>query len=262
MKISVLALAGLFLTQAAAADGFDRDAFETFVSARAGDGAPVYWYSRGTVRAYPSGDLLYEMEGYDTARSHRPDPAKPLVHQYSRKTYIYRDPDTGAVITEANGQPVEPIAYPYQFITYELEGDNVVTFVEQGSGDDVVRIGPGDSMAAQRLGDALVVTAPLYLDFPIPGTGARYQAFENYDFFIQTAEGVAEPHQLSWVRYGDLSPALGGGAAIMHLITWRIEAYEDIPAPMRDWVEDAAPLWRAPPENLDDIRRLQGATQH
>lgn len=72
---------------------------------RAGGGQPVYWYSEGTMRAYPSGRLIALMEGFDTAVAHWPEPGKPLAHQYNRKIYIFRDPETGAVIGDA-------IAYP------------------------------------------------------------------------------------------------------------------------------------------------------
>jgi hypothetical protein len=46
----------------------------------------------------------------------------------------------------------------------------------------------------------------------------------------------------------------------MHLITWRIDAYDDVPRTLRDYIETDAPLWRAPPEGIDDIRRLQAGT--
>ena len=35
-----------------------------------------------------------------------------IVHQLSRKFFIFRDPDTGAVLTEFDGSPVVPIRYP------------------------------------------------------------------------------------------------------------------------------------------------------
>ena len=249
------------LSGGAVAEGFDADRFDRFVSARAGDGEPVYWYSTGTVRAYPSGELLFTMEGFDTARSHRPDPDAPLVHQYSRKIYIFRDPATGEVVrTYGEGEEAReatPIAYPYQFITYELKGDAVETFVEQGAGARMNRIGPGDTMVARDLGDTLVVSAPLFLDFPIPGAEARYQAWENYDFLIQPDGAVEEPHQLSWARFGPLPPWAGGGPSIMHLITWRVEAFDDLPDAMKAYIETDAPLWTAPPADLADIRKLQ-----
>ena len=242
----------------AGAEGFDRRSFETFVDARTGTGEPVYWYSVGTLRAYPSGELLARVEGYDTSRSDRPEPGTDQARQFSRKIYIYRDPVTGAVLRERNGLPVAPVAYPYQFITYSLSGDRVQTMVEQGAGARLQRIGPGDSMSVRAIGDAYVFSAPLFLDFPTP-SGARYQAFENYDFFIQREGGASIANQLSWVRYGDAPPWAGGRAAIMHLVTWRIDRYADVPATLRDYIETDAPLWRAPPEGIEDIRRLQAA---
>jgi hypothetical protein len=244
----------------AGAQGFDLRSFETFVDARTGTGAPVYWYSVGTLRAYPSGELLASVEGYDTSRSDRPDPLMPLARQFSRKIYIYRDAVTNAVLRERNGMAVTPVSYPYQLITYELNGDRLQTFVEQGTGARLQRIGPGDTMQVRTIGDAYVFTAPLFLDFPVGDGTSRYQAFENYDFFIQAPGGASNPNQLSWVRYGDAPPWAGGGPAIMHLITWRIDAYDDVPRTLRDYIETDAPLWRAPPEGIDDIRRLQAGT--
>ncbi len=258
MRFSVLAAALLVLISAtpAFASGFTPTLFKTWIDARVGTGKPVYWYSIGTVRSYPDGKLLYRMEGYDTARVGRPDPAKPIAHQYNRKIYIARHPETNAVLREWNGQKVEPIAYPYQFISYELKGSGVETMVEQGAGQSVRRIGPGKDISVRMLGDAAVFTAPVYLDFPM-GAGKRYQAFENYDFFIQPKGKVKIPHQLSWLRYGDAPAWAGGGPTIMHLVTWRIDRYEDVPETLRSYIETDAPLWKAPPADLADIRRLQ-----
>jgi len=244
----------------AGAQGFDLRSFNAFVDARTGTGEPVYWYSVGTLRAFPSGELLANVEGYDTSLSDRPDPLTPLARQFSRKIYIYRDAETNEVLRERNGLAVTPVAYPYQFITYALNGDRLQTFVEQGAGARVQRIGPGDTMQVRTIGDAYVFTAPLFLDFPGAGGASRYQAFENYDFFIQAPGGASNPNQLSWVRYGDAPPWAGGGPAIMHLVTWRIDAYDDVPRTLRDYIETDAPLWRAPPEDIDDIRRLQAGT--
>lgn len=250
------ALGALIAPAAAPAEPFTPALFDRWIAARAGDGAPIYWYSVGTLRRYPSGELIAHVEGYDTARLHRPDPAEPLFHQYNRKIYIYRDPETGEVLHEANGMPVAPVAYPYQFITYELIDGEVESWVEQGSGAAMRRIGPGRDISARMIGDTAVFSAPVYLDFPA-GPDRRYQSFENYDFFIQPPESVANPNQLSWVRYGDAPPWAGGGPSIMHLVTWRIDDFAAVPASLRGYIEDEAPLWRTPPADLAEIRRLQ-----
>ena len=230
--------------------------FERWVEGRIGRGDPVYWYSVGTMRSYPDGKLIARMEGYDTARMHQPDKSRELAHQYNRKIYIFRDPETGEVLREVDGKPVEPIAYPYQFITYELKDGGIETFVEQGTGENVRRIGPGDQISMRMLGETAVFSAPVYLDFPM-GPEARYQAFENYDFFFHPERSMSKPNQLSWVRYGPAPEWAGGVPTIMHLVTWRVDSFEEVPASLREYIESEAELWREPPEDLTDVRRLQ-----
>lgn len=267
---AALGLTGCGLSGAGAEDpavphtetgAFTQDVFEIWVDARAGSGDPVYWYSTGTVRAYPSGEVIAHMEGYDTAVSHRPDgEGAPSAHQYNRKVYIFRDPQTGEIMRERNGVPVAPISYDYQFIDYRVEDGEMIATVEQGSAPRVQTI-EAEPMSWRRLGDSYVFTAPIFLDFPIPGTDRRVQAWENYDFFIQPEGSVGEPHQLSWARIGQL-PAWGGGqVAVMHMITWRLEDYEDVPEAFRVYVEAEAPLWRNPPADLDEIRQLQAGSE-
>lgn len=251
-------LGGVLAAGGVQAEGFDQESFDLWIDARAGSGEPVYWYSTGTVRAFPSGELLFLMEGYDTARAHRPDPERPVAHQYNRKIYIFRDADSGKVLRTWNGETVEPVAYPYQFITYALDGDGMKTSVEQGSGARVQTV-EGGAMAHRLVGDTHVFTAPVFLDFPIPGTGSSYQAWENYDFFIHPPGSVAEPHQLSWARVGPLPRWAGGAQSVMHLVTRRLESFEDVPEEFRRYIEEEAPLWKQPPRDLAEIRELQAS---
>ncbi|MEE4154806.1 MAG: DUF1838 family protein [Erythrobacter sp.] len=244
--------------EASEANTITPELFERWVDGRVGTGEPVYWYSVGTLRSYPDGELIAHVEGYDTARMHRPDPAAPLAHQYNRKIYIFRDPATGEVLREFKGKPVEPIAYPYQFITYELRDGEIETFVEQGAGEAVRRIGPGRQMSVRLLGDTVVFSAPVYLDFPT-GPETRYQAFENYDFFFQPSGSVTQPNQLSWVRYGPAPPWADGVPTIMHLVTWRVDRFDEVPQSLREYITAEAPLWQSPPLDLADVRRLQQA---
>jgi hypothetical protein len=241
----------------AQAEGFNQRLFDTFVDARVGSGAPVWWYSTGTVRAFPSGELLFRMEGFDTARLVPRAAGSTEAIQLSRKIYIMRDPVTGQVVRNYDGNPVAPIAYPYQLITYRLNGDGVDTFVEQGSGGRLQRLGPVTGMSARMVGDTAAFTAPLFLDIPLP-TGVRMQVFENYDFFIHPRRSrLAEPHQLSWMRTGPLPAWAGGRQAVMHLTTWRVERWQDLPASIRSYVETEAPYWRNPPESLQVVRGIQ-----
>lgn len=248
----------------AEAFGWTPERYETWVKSRAGTGDPVYWYSVGTLRAFPGGELLYKFEGYDTARAKRVSPK--MTEQYSRKVYIYRDKDTNAVVREVNGEAVEPIAYPYQFITYEYKTDKdapyLQTFVEQGKAPNVRKIGPGTDITVRQVGDLELYTAPLFLDFPIPGTDKRYQTFENYDFVIP--QDQSKPGMITFMRYGPLpewAQKDGITQGAMHMTTWRIADYDDVPKSLRDYVETDAPLWMEPPKDLADIRRLQAVDE-
>lgn len=238
--------------------GFDRGLYDGFVSMRTGDGEPVFWYSIGTVRAYPSGETLAIMEGFDTARHARKADVPEMVFQLSRKTYIFRDPETGERISDIDGTPVRPIQYPYQMIEYSLEGDRLVTTVEQGRKPNVRRIAPGNDATARWLGDGVALyTAPLYLDFPLPG-GGRYEAFENYDFFIQPDAVSRETrYQLSWVRYGASPPFNGGKPVVMHMVSWRTDSFDALPETIKSYVNEEAPLWRTPPADFAEIQSLQ-----
>ena len=243
----------------AEATAWTPERFDRWVEARAGTGEPVYWYSTGTLRAFPGGELLYTVEGYDAAIGHRV--SDTLAEQYSRKIYIYRDPETGDVVRTVNGEDVEPIAYPYQFITYELKTDGdapyLQTFVEQGRAPRVQTIGPGTDLTVHDFGNMTLYTAPLFLDFPIGG-GKRYQTFENYDFIVPHDED--ETAIITFMRYGPLPgfavrDGITDGA--MHLKTWRIDDYADVPEGFREYIEADAPLWKTPPADRDAIRALQ-----
>ncbi|MEX1309769.1 MAG: hypothetical protein AB1Z65_05065, partial [Candidatus Sulfomarinibacteraceae bacterium] len=121
--------------------GFDGELFESFLKARVGTGEPVYWYSIGEVYSSPDGALLARMEGFDTARLVRDETDPHTAYQLSRKTFVYRDPATNEVFREVNGKPATHIKYPYQYITYKLVDDRMQTFVEQGSGAQLRKLG-------------------------------------------------------------------------------------------------------------------------
>ena len=178
----------------ASGPGFDRESFRQFVSLRAGDGTPVYWYAIGEVYSYPDGKRLFKIEGSDTARRIS-GPTPDSAIQLSRKVFVYRDLETNAILKEYQGQPVTRIAYPYQLITYSLEGDRLVTRVEQGAGAALQKIGPGDNFLLRRLGRSLVFSSPLFLNFETPR--GKYEAYENYDFVYHPDEKeAAARHQL------------------------------------------------------------------
>jgi hypothetical protein len=250
----ILALMAILMPAAASANGFDREMFERWVSARAGTGEPVYWYSEGDVKSYPDGKKLVRMEGFDAARLYWSDKSKPEAIQLSRKIYVFRDIATGEILREFNGKPVEVVKFPYQYITYKLDGDKLITWVEQGAGKTYLKIGPGQDTTVRRLGRSIAFTSPLYLD--VKGAAAR-TLFENYDFFIHPdAKDPKEQFQLSWLRYGNRG-GFSDGPTITHMISWRVDKFADLPAGMREFVEKEAPLWLKPPADRAEIERLQ-----
>jgi hypothetical protein len=236
---------------------FDYESFEQFVAMRIGTGEPVYWYNIGEVYTYPEGRLVCLIEGCDTARLVRAPGDPHTAIQLSRKYYVYRDAETRALLKEYNGAPVPPIAYPYQYLTFTLDGGRVVTSVEQGAGAGLVKIGPVDNFILRRIGSNLIVSAPLFLNRETPR--GRYEAYENYDFILRTAESnPADRYQMTWNRFAD-APVflLSKGRCMLQMIGWRVDRFEDVPASIRDTIAADAPMWKEPPRDLDEIRALQ-----
>jgi len=157
------------------------EVLRTWVDARAGTGAPVHWVSEGGVYDYPSGEKLLGMIGFDSSTVIWPDDPDGAVIHLTRKTYTYTDPVSGEILTEYQGRPVQPIAYPYQLIRYRMRDGRIYGEVEQGVGESVQRIKSRNGMQVRKLGrGTTAITASVFLDFPVPG-GNRYQAWENYD---------------------------------------------------------------------------------
>jgi len=235
---------------------FNQEIFDKFVEMRAGDGKkPVYWYCFGEVYSYPDGKLLSRMEGIDAANLIRA--AKDSVIQLNRKIFVYTDVQTNQVLKEYNGQKVSHIEYPYQKISYVLHGERMATYVEQGSGERVTKMGPGYKTMARKMGDSYVFTSPVFLDWETPR--GKYEAYENYDFYYFPKQTkLQHRYQLSWVRYGDLPPFFGQGKkGIIQLVCYRVDDFEKIPDPIRSYIRNEATLWLNPPKNLDEIASLQ-----
>ena len=228
-----------------------------WVDARAGTGDPVHWIADGGVYAYPSGEKLFGMVGFDSSTVIWPEKPGDDVLHLTRKTFAYTDPITGEILTEYDGNPVEPIAFPYQLITYRMRDGKLYGDVEQGVGERIQKIKSVEGMRVGTLGeDTMTVTASVFLDFPLPN-GQQYQAWENYDFFIHSGADIDEPHQMSWQRYGALPPWAGSGKAIYHLRSWRVEREDEFPPKLLKWAKAEKPMWLKPPANLDEIRALQ-----
>ncbi len=246
-----------FVGQSLAAQNvpYNREIFDEWVKMRVGTGEPVFWFCFGEVYTYPEGKLVAKMEGTDCARLLRI--TKDSVVQLNRKIFAYEDPITGEVMENLNDKKVEPIAYPYQYITYVNRGDGkMVSYVEQGKGNRVTKMPPGGGITARMLNGNMVYSAPVFLNFKTPQ--GNYEAYENYDFFVnKQTEKLQDKYQLYWNRYGDLPPFLGGGKGVIQLVCYRVDKFEDLPEKWKTYLKTKYPLWMKPPQDMKEIAELQ-----
>jgi hypothetical protein len=256
MKNCILLLACLCtLNLGAQSLSFDQSTFDKWIETRIGTGkSPAYWYCYGEVYSYPSGQLAAKMEGVDMANMLRIN--KDSVQQYNRKTFIYTDAKTGQPIYEVDGKPVQHIEYPYQLITYVRRNNQLISYVEQGQGARMTKMGPGSNSSVRKAGNTWVFSSPVFLNFETPR--GKYEAYENYDFFFdETQKNTADRYQLTWNRYGDLPPFLGGGKGVIQLVCYRVDKFEQLSVVLQKHIREKAPLWLAPPKDLAEIRKLQ-----
>jgi hypothetical protein len=238
----------------AAAGGFDRELFDVFVDSNMGsDGRPVYYYSTGTVKTFPGGRLLATIEGVDMARLLRRD-ADGTVHKASRKFYIMRDPDTGAVIEQIDGKPNDRYFYPYQYMTFRLEGDRLAGTSTQGTGAALRKVDIGSAMEARRVGDVVAFSAPNARE-SADGTGS----FEMYEFWVTPRRAKLQPSATLTLTLVNWHPIGQGKPVYTHRTSWRVDRYADLPASIREYIEAQAPLYREPPRDFAEIERLQGS---
>jgi len=250
--LSSLIILFSFFDAKAQSEKFTPELFREFTEMRVGAGEPVYWYCVGEIYEYPGGKLLAKVEGVDTARRIKSESNATRVLQLSRKIFFYRDAATNEVLKTYNGQNVEPIAYPYQQITYELKDGKMEASVVQGKQPRIQRITSTAENRVRRFGDLTIFSAPLFLNF------GSYQAYENYDFLVQPRAAKNAPrYQLSWNRRGALPPFFGGGDSVFQLVSHRVDKYSDLPATLRDVLEREARMWMNPPRDLKEIEELQ-----
>jgi hypothetical protein len=237
---------------AAPAAGFDADLFERFVDSNMGsDGKPVYYYSTGTVKTFPGGELLATIEGVDMARLLRRD-ADGTVHKASRKMFILRDPKSGEVIEQVDGKALDGYFYPYQYMTFRLDGDQLRGSATQGAGAAKRSVDVGSAMDARRVGDVAVFSAP-NARASADGTGS----YEMYEFWVQPRGSKVQPSTTLTLTLVNWHPIGRGKPVYTHRTSWRVDRYEDLPASLRQWIDAKAPLYREPPRDMAEIERLQ-----
>lgn len=237
---------------AANAGGFTAEIFETFIESNMGlDGSPVYFYSTGTVREFPGGRLLANIEGVDMARLLRRDD-DGTAHKAARKMYILRDPETDEVIELIGGQPNTRYFYPYQYMQFRLAGDRLVGTSTQGAGEQVRTVDIGANFQARQVGDVTVFTAPNFRALP-DGTGS----FEMYEFWVPPSQAGIMPPAMLTLTLVNWHPIGEGRPVYTHRTTWRVDSFEELPDSLRSYITAKAPLYREPPRDMNEIERLQ-----
>ena len=234
---------------------FTDEIYSDWLKTRIGEGEEsVYWSCFGEVYSYPDGELICYMVGADMGNRKQITPDS--IIQLSRKIFIYVDPETGEAYDTYDGNKVRHIQYPYQLISYVKDGDDLRTWVKQGAGDRIQTIGPGTGISARRMGSNTVYSAPLFLDFETPR--GKYEAYENYDFIYNpNAESTVDKYQMTWVRYGDKAAFAGKGKGVIQLIAHRVDTWDELPQALRNYINDKAPMWKAPPADEQEIKDIQ-----
>lgn len=259
-----VALAGIAMSGAAFsanAAGINKQQFNDWVQARCGSGEPVYWYARGDARVFPGGEVLYRFDFMEENRlvADPKDPDNKVC--LGRKINLYLDKDTGQVLREFRGQPVSQLIYPYQVIAMTLQGDKVAAVATQGAGKFLRKYNLDDVVHAVSFGGRT------YFDATAMFTSHREQGVMNtfeYLTYIMPPDMANQKSPDPGISFtlGYERPVWAGGDGksdylLQHAVGTRVKSYDELPAHVREFIKSEAPIFRAPPANMDEIKRLQ-----
>jgi hypothetical protein len=252
MRAALPLLIASLVPAAALAGGFNPETFAAWISLRAGDGQPVYWYATGHVMDDQTGKVIARMEGIDVSRVFK-DPARPDTWvQLSRKIFISLDPVTGELQKGPDGKPRRPTAYPFQVKTYTLDGDEIVYSVESHDTASVFAEPPLRNYTVRRIGSLTHYNYSMFTDRVRPD-GKRSRRFEINDFFLRPGPGLTEQERYQYVWTGT-----GPGPIVASAISWRYPSFDALPSQrLKDYIRTNAPLWLAPPKDMAEIATLK-----
>ncbi len=231
--------------------GFDASLFRAFVTMRSGTGEPVYWPCSGEVYSFPEGRLLFLMQGLDAGRRATTADGEATAQGLHRSIMVYFDAATGEPLRSYGGKTADPIGFATPFIhyTYALDGDRLSIVTRMGDETRMQTVGPITGTRVRRLGGTTLFSLPLFVNRETPR--GPYQVHESNDFSI--LPGTTPEYHLAWVRYGSLPAFAGTGLSVMHQVCRRVDRFEDVPAPLRAFIEANAPRWKAPPASLNEF---------
>jgi hypothetical protein len=239
--------------------GYSPQDFANFIRTRFGtSGDPVYWYGVGDASTFPDGKMFMRTEGYDTGRLLSLDTEKSEAVGLTRKMIVLRDPSSGEILKNADGKPAWLNNFTYQLFNMRLQDGFLVYDVEAGAGQFRKTVSDGlNRSEVQHYPGMTIYTTPVNYSMPdVAGTGGDLKVWENYDFIERDHAGGKE-YAATWAGAFPLPPMMGPGRSSMHGYFQRYDRYEDVPATLRAFVEEYAPLWKAPPVDMDEIRSLQ-----
>eukprot|EP00979_Chaetoceros_neogracilis_P010934 scaffold2621_cov274-Chaetoceros_neogracile.AAC.4 len=224
-----------------------------------GSSEAVYWVGEGQLYESPSGKIIANIEGFDVSKGVFMD--QNHIRQFSRKIFWFRDPNTNELLTEYNGQPVQPIKYDWQ--VFDLKrGYNpndpsmapILPSVVKGP-----RSVPCMPVTPRYAGsDVIHYQCPLFIDIETPkGT---YQAWEIYDYTLDLTHDANRPPSLSWSRQGSNPPFIQDGMGVMHFLGHRLDSFEELPEQIRTLVEEEYSLFQDPPMDMEEVHQLEQET--
>ena len=238
--------------------GYSPEDFENCIRTRFGTGDPIYWYGVGDASTFPAGKMFMRTEGYDTGRLLSLDTEKSEAVGLTRKMIVLRHPVSGEILKGPDGEPAWLNNFTYQLFRMRLQEGFLVYDVEAGAGEfrntvsDVL-----NRSEVQHYPGLTVYTTPVNYSMPdVAGTGGDLKVWENYDF-IERDYGGGKQYAATWAGAFPLPPMMGPGRSSMHGYFQRYDNYADVPDTLRSFIEEYAPLWKAPPVDMDEIRSLQ-----
>ena len=231
----------------------------TFARVRASDDGSnaVVWFG-GEVYAWLPGapaTHVFGFEGYNVARMVETDGGFDLL---SKEAVFYLDPQTRDVLrrwqnpwTEREVEVVHVWNDPVNF-EFRFDGPR----------------GPWQ-LPWTDLGDVIAFTSDIFLAYPSPLKRAEYpehsqsdlyEAAELFQYFVQrdalAGDAPSVPAQVSWTRIAPWVPFMGmgdrAGQLVYHCQGRKLPGgYDELPAWIRDEVEQQAPGYRTAPTEID-----------
>merc|ERR1712232_310431 len=218
--------------------------------------------------------MLARVEGVETSHAVRLE--NGLVRILSRKLVWFLDPVTNEIMDEFEGKAISPIRYDAQVFDMEqgridekdVSLSPILPYVVRSK-----RLVPCMPITPRWGGckDVLMFQVPLFIDIEIPinipaGEGGsepaltnktrRYQAWEFYDYCLNVHH--ENPPILSWMRQGSTPPFCMDSSGVMHARGHRVESFEELPQSTQDYVNQNYPLFRGPPQSMEEVDRLLG----